>query len=178
MKTILKIGVVLAIASFIFFAGLSIGFAGGTFANVGPVGRMDRAINERVIIERDMDRIVEEIVIEDMSEFEADMREFEITMEEFENEMEEHAIVIEKHGRFGPEIRVIPPVPPVPEIPPIPPIPDVPAAPVVIHHGGPNIFGFIGGMIRMFFAVTFILIGVWLIVRRNRQPVEKSPKLD
>ncbi len=174
MKTILKIGLGLAVAFFIFFVGLSIGFAGGTVASIGSSDHFDRRISERVIIEEDVDRFVEEVVVEDMSDFEAEMREFEVMMDEFEHEMGEGAVVIERNGRFGRDITVIPPVPPVPEIPPIP---DVPAVPVVVHHGGPTVFGFIGGMIKMFFAVSFILIGVWLIVRRNRQPVEKSPKV-
>lgn len=170
MKTILKIGLGLAAVFFIFFAGLSIGFAGGTFS----AGRYDRIVNDRVVIERDVNRFVEEVVVEDINDFEAEMREFEVRMEEFEHEVGEGAVVIERNGRFGPDITVIPPVPPVPEIPPIP---DIPAAPIVVHHGPPRLFGFIGGMIKMFFAVVFILIGVWLIVRRNRQPVEKAPKM-
>jgi len=175
MKTILKIGLGLAAAFFIFFVGLSVGFAGGTVASIGSSGRFDRAINERIIVEGDMERFVEEVVIEDMDGFEVDMREFAIAMEELERELEGAEVIVERNGRFGPNITVIPPVPPIPAVPDVPPVPPVP---VVVHHGnGPNIFGFIGGMIRMVFAVAFILIGVWLIVRRNRQPVEKSPKL-
>jgi hypothetical protein len=169
MKTILKIGLVLVAAFFIFLAGLSIGFAGGTIANLGSPGRLERAVNERVIIEQDIDRLVEDIVVDEA----ARAGEFGRMAEEIVVELEDGEIVVERNGRFGPDITVIPPVPPVPEIPPIP---DIPAAPIVVHHGPPRLFGFIGGMIRMFFAVVFILIGVWLIVRRNRQPVEKAPK--
>ncbi len=165
MKKILKIGVGLVIVSFIFFAGLSIGFASGALASARPSDHFSHRIRERMAVEEGIDRFVE-----DMSDFEADMGEFGVIAEEFDHEMGEGAVVIERHGRFGHDITVIPPVPR------IPPIPDVPAAPFVPYHRGPILFRIIGGLTKMFFAVVFILIGVWFIVRRNQQPVEKSPK--
>lgn len=172
MKTLLKIGLALGAAFFIFMVGLSMGFAGGMFAGSHSSGRLDRVradriVNERIFIEENVERLVEEAVVEAVED---------PLRGEFAFELEGGPVIVERHGRFGPDVTIIPPIPPIPEVPEIPAIPPIPAAPVIVHHGGFSLFGFIGGLMRLFFAVTFILIGVWLIVRRSQQPVEKSPK--
>lgn len=169
MKTLLKIGLALGAAFFIFMAGLSIGFAAGAFTGFGSSGRIDRVnsriSNNRVFIEEDMARLVENEIVEEAHGF----------RDNIVVELENGPVIVE-HGRFGPDITVISPMPPMPEMPEIPAIPPIPAAPVIVHHSGFGIFSFIGSLIRTFFAITFILVGVWFIVRRSRQPVEKSPK--
>ena len=52
MKNLLKIGLILGAVFFIFFAGLTIGFATGTIANIGSsFSRFDRTMNERIIVD-------------------------------------------------------------------------------------------------------------------------------
>lgn len=172
MKKLLKIGLVLGAAFFIFMAGLSLGFAGGMFAGYGSSGRLDRVradriVNERMFIEEDVERLAEEAFVEAV---EKPLR------GGFAFEQEGGAVIVERHGRFGPNITINPPLPPIPDIPEIPAVPPIPAAPVTVHHSGFSLFGFIAGLIRTCFAIAFILIGVWFIVRRSQQPVEKSPK--
>jgi hypothetical protein len=74
------------------------------------------------------------------------------------------------------------PIPPVPPIPAVPPIPSGQAMPheIVIERGFPfdNVFGLIGGLIRMtsnLLALLLIVIGAVLILRQRNQPVEKAP---
>ncbi|MFO7679391.1 MAG: hypothetical protein R6X34_05020 [Chloroflexota bacterium] len=170
MKTLLKIGLALGAAFFIFMVGLSMGFAGGMFAGSRSSDRFDRVradriVNERIFIEENVARLVEEAVVEAVED---------PLRGEFAFELEGGPVIVERHGRFGPDITVIPPVPPVPDIPEIPAVPPIPAAPIIVHHGGFSFFSFIGSLIRTFFAITFILVGVWFLMRR--QPVEKSPK--
>ena len=113
MKKLFKVGLVLGAAFFIFMAGLGIGFAGGMFAGYGSSGRLDlvradRIVNERIFIEEDVERLVEEAFVEAVED---------PLRGEFAFELEGVSVIVERHGRFGPDITVIPPIPPIPEVP-------------------------------------------------------------
>jgi len=84
---------------------------------------------------------------------------------------------IERHieDRIVEEI-VIPPIPPVPPIPPIPPIPDLSGVNANIHiERTPSFWDVLNGIGTILGSMILMGMGGMILIRRWRQPKEKSP---
>lgn len=152
MKRFVKISLLLGLVFLTFVVGLGMGLGLGLLR---PEARMVSRIDPLVRVERPF---VEEIVIEEIQD--------EIIRAE---ELSGDIIRGSERGRL---VWGDAPVITLPDIPP----PPAPPANVVFHRG-PSFLSWFGSLINALAAALLILIGVWLIVRKNRPPLEKTPEV-